>query len=84
MAKAMNRGKEFQILGQQAGNAASAIGSLFAPNAKRMGVIIGENTIKLQKWIGENKEEAKAIADKVIAIVAGTLWRLGLFLWRWG
>jgi len=71
MAKAINKGKEFELLGQKIGNLSSLIGQTFAPVALELGNIIGDVVSKAQTWINENEETAKVIG--YVAAGAGVL-----------
>lgn len=76
MAKAMNKGKEFQLLGQQMGNLSSLIGRTFAPAAYELSEFIGGVVSKASTWIENNKELAGTIGT-VIAYAGGILTVLG-------
>lgn len=61
MARARNKGKEFEILNQQIGNAAATIGKVFAPAAYKIGEAIGSVVNKVSLWIDNNQELAETI-----------------------
>lgn len=76
MAKAMNKGKEFELLSQKMGNLSSLIGQTFAPVALKLGNVIGDVVSKAQTWMNENEELAGTIGT-VIAVAGGILTVLG-------
>ncbi|MBD3842590.1 MAG: phage tail tape measure protein, partial [Campylobacterales bacterium] len=76
MAKAMNKGKEFELLSQKMGNLSSLIGQTFAPIALKLGEFIGGVVSKASTWIENNKELAGTIGT-VIAYAGGILTVLG-------
>lgn len=67
MAKARNKGKEFDILGQKMGNLGIVIGRSFAPMALSIGKAIGSITESMGAWIDENPKTASTIATVVAA-----------------
>lgn len=77
MAKARNKGKEFDILGQKIGNLTSKIGSTFAPMALWMSDAIGDITMSIGSWIDENEGLANVIGT-VVAVGGILLTGLGM------
>lgn len=78
MAKAMNQGREFELLSQQIGNLSTLIGRTFAPLALSLSEIIGSVVDKASAWIDENKTLAKWLGNGVAVLgvalsVVGTL-----------
>ena len=76
MAKAMQQGKEYELLSQQVENASASIGRVFAPVALTMAKIFGKISISIQKFISENPKLAKVIGYTIailsgLAVVAG-------------
>ncbi len=78
MAKATNKGKEFELLSQKMGNVTTLIGQSFAPIALKLGTIIGDVTTKVGAWIEKNPELTSMITTG-IAIVGGLAVALGTF-----
>lgn len=76
MAKAMNKGKEFELLNQKIGNLSSLIGQTFAPAANMLGNVIGSVVEKASIWIDNNRELAGTIGT-TIAFLGGILTVLG-------
>ncbi|RYA23888.1 phage tail tape measure protein [Malaciobacter halophilus] len=76
MAKARNKGREFEILNQKLGNASATLGQMFAPAALKLGEVIGFVADKLGKWIEDNQGLAKTLGW-VIGGVAGILTVVG-------
>jgi TP901 family phage tail tape measure protein len=76
MAKKMNKGREFEVLGQKMGNLSSLIGQTFAPAALMVGNVIGDTVLKVQVWMKDNEKLAGTIGT-VLAGVAGLLTVLG-------
>lgn len=76
MAKSMQRGREFELLGQQMGNMFASIGRVFSPVALRLGRIFGKLTTAIQSFIVDNPRLAKVIGYTVailgaLAVVLG-------------
>lgn len=78
MAKATNKGKEFELLSQKLGNVSTLIGQSFAPIALKLGNVIGDVTTKVSAWIEKNPELTSMITTG-IAIVGGLAVALGTF-----
>lgn len=76
MAEAMQRGREFELLGQQMGNMFANIGKVFAPVALKIAGAFGRMSIAIQKFTKENPKLAKIIGY-TIAIMAGLAVVLG-------
>ena len=76
MAIAAQRGKEFELLGQQISNMAISIGEVFAPMALKVSGAIGNIANKIKLWVDMNPELADKIAN-VAAIVGGLLAGIG-------
>lgn len=76
MAKKMNKGREFEVLGQKMGNLSALIGQTFAPAALMVGNVIGDTVLKVQVWMKDNDKLAGTIGT-VLAGVAGLLTVLG-------
>lgn len=72
MAKAMQQGKEFELLQQKVQNAGAVIGGMFAPYALRVAGIVGEVTDKIKAWVEANPELTSTIV-KWISIIGGVL-----------
>ena len=72
MALARNRGKGFEILGQQVGNLGVMIGQHLAPVAYKLSGYIGGVVTSIQKWTKEN-ETATEVITYVIGGLAGLL-----------
>jgi TP901 family phage tail tape measure protein len=72
MALAMNKGREFEVLGQKMGNLSALIGQSFAPIALEMGNVIGNVVTVVQTWMNENEGLASTITT-VLAGLAGLL-----------
>ena len=87
MAKAMQEGKEFELMSQQVTNASMAIGKVFAPVALQVGGIIGKMTLGIQKFTAENPKLTKVLGYTVailatMGVVAGfvavAMWAVSL------
>ncbi|PHO10337.1 phage tail tape measure protein [Malaciobacter canalis] len=76
MAKARNKGREFEILNQKLGNASATIGKLFAPAAYKLGEAIGSVANSVSTWIDDNEGLAETLGW-VIAGTAGVLTVVG-------
>ena len=76
MAKAMNKGKEFDLLGQQMNNVSTLIGGAFAPLALSLSETIGGVVKSVSSWMEENEELSSTIFTG-IAIIGGFLTVLG-------
>lgn len=76
MAKAMNKGKEFDLLGQQMNNVSTLIGSAFAPLALSLSETIGGVVKNVSSWMEENEELSSTIVTGV-AVAGGLLTVLG-------
>jgi TP901 family phage tail tape measure protein len=76
MAKATNKGKEFDLLGQQLDNTSSLIGGAFAPIALELSEVIGGVTKDVSSWMEENEELSSTIFTS-IAVLGGFLTVLG-------
>ena len=76
MAKAMNKGKEFELLGQQMNNVSTLIGGAFAPLALDLSNKIGGVVTSVGSWMEENEELTSTIVTGV-AIIGGFLTVLG-------
>ena len=72
MALAMNKGREFEVLGQKMGNLSALIGQSFAPIALKMGNILGDVVTSVQDWTNKNPELTSTITS-VLAVGAGLL-----------
>lgn len=72
MALAMNKGREFEVLGQKMGNLTALIGQSFAPIALKMGNIVGDVVTAVQDWTNKNPELTSTITT-VLAVGAGLL-----------
>lgn len=70
MAKARNKGKEYEILNQQIGNLSSTIGEMFAPVATKMASIIGTVVTSIQTFTEEHETAATVIGYTVAGIGA--------------
>ena len=78
MASAMQKGEEFNILGQRISNLSVVIGSIFAPIALKMSEYIGLIARKLSVWVKEHPTLAKVLGYTVgiigaLLVVLGTL-----------
>jgi len=87
MAKAMQEGKEFELMSQQVTNASMAIGAIFAPVALQIGGLIGRITLSIQEFTKENPKLAKVLGYTVavlatMGVVAGfvavAMWAVSL------
>ena len=78
MAKATNKGKEFELLSQKMGNVATLIGQSFAPLALSLGETIGEVTTSVSNWI-EAHPVLTSWITKGIAVVGALAVGLGTF-----
>ena len=80
MARKMQRGREFELLSQRIGNAASTIGAIFAPAIRQVSAAIGTATIKLQRWIDQHPKEARWLGKVALGVTAltGVLGGLGI------
>ncbi|RXJ86959.1 phage tail tape measure protein [Arcobacter sp. CECT 8985] len=76
MAKARNKGREFEVLNQKLGNATATIGKLFAPAAYKLGEAIGSIANSVSTWIDDNEGLAETLGW-VIAGTAGVLTVVG-------
>ncbi|WP_294962633.1 phage tail tape measure protein [Sulfurimonas sp.] len=76
MAKAMNKGKELDLLGQQMNNVSTLIGGAFAPLALSLSETIGGVVKSVSSWMEENEELSSTIFTG-IAIIGGLLMVLG-------
>lgn len=76
MAKAMNKGKEFDLLGQQMNNVTTLIGGAFAPLALDLSTKIGGVVTSVSSWMEENEELTSTIVTG-IAVAGGLLTVLG-------
>ncbi len=76
MAKAMNKGKEFDLLGQQMNNVSTLIGGAFAPLALSLSETIGGVVKSVSSWMEENEELSSTIFTG-IAVIGGLLTVLG-------
>jgi len=76
MAKAMNKGKEFDLLGQQMNNVSTLIGGAFAPLALSLAETIGGVVNSVSSWMQENEELSSTIFTGV-AIIGGLLTVVG-------
>lgn len=72
MALARNRGKGFEILGQQVGNLGVLIGQKLAPVAYELSTYIGGVVTSIQDWTKEN-ETATTVITYVLGGLAGLL-----------
>lgn len=70
MAEAINKGKEFDLLGQQVGNLSSTIGQIFAPVATKMASVIGSVVTSIQTFTEENETATTVIGYTVAGIGA--------------
>ena len=70
MAKARNKGKEFDLLRQQVGNLSSTIGQIFAPVATKMASVIGSVVTSIQTFTEENETATTVIGYTVAGIGA--------------
>lgn len=70
MARAMNKGKEFEILGSQVQNLSSTIGEMFAPAALGIANIIGSVTQSISGWVEKNPTLARGIGFTVAGLGA--------------
>ena len=70
MAKATNKGKEWELLNQQINNVTTMIGSFFAPAAGFISTQIGGVVKSVGLWIDENEELASTIGLTVGVIGA--------------
>lgn len=77
MAKAMNDGKEMELLSQQWSNLTTVIGAGFAPVVNKVGTIIGKITVKLAAWMEEH-ETATTFITTTIAVIGGLATVLGM------
>ena len=75
MALAMNKGKEFDLLGQKMGNLSAVIGQAFAPMVLDVVDVIGNVITSIQSWTSEHKELTKAIT----MVLAGSAALLTVF-----
>ncbi len=75
MALAMNKGKEFEIMGQQFTNLSSTVGEMFAPAVSMVAVVVGDLVSGISAWTSENKTAAKVIGYTVAGL--GTLLTVG-------
>ena len=76
MALDINKGKEFELLGQQLNNLSSLIGQTFAPAALWLGKVIGEVVMSVSTWMEENQTLASVIGTGV-AILGAALVVIG-------
>lgn len=72
MAKAMQQGKEFELLQQKIQNASAVIGGLFAPYALKVADIVGRVTDKIKNWTETNPELTSTIV-KWVGIIGAIL-----------
>ena len=70
MAKATNKGKEWELLNQQINNVTTMIGGFFAPAAGFISTQIGGVVKSVGSWIDENEELASTIGLTVGVIGA--------------
>lgn len=78
MAKAMNAGKEMELLQQRIGNLTTVIGGGFAPAVNFVGDVIGKVTIKMAAWMEKHPELTKWVTGGIAlfgaaAVVLGTV-----------
>ena len=76
MAKAMQKGQEFDLLKQKLTNLSATIGGIFAPPLIEVADYIGKVVNKIQTWIEENPKISNIIL-KSVAILGGLLLALG-------
>ena len=76
MAKAMNKGKEWEIVGNKMQNASTMIGGVFAPTAAKVATVIGDVVGSVTSWMSEH-ETLTTIIVSGIGIFGGLLTVLG-------
>ena len=76
MARAMQQGKEFELLQQKIQNASATIGGLFAPLAIKIAGYVGDVTNNIKAWVEENPKLTATIV-KVVSVIGGVLAVLG-------
>lgn len=76
MARAMQQGKEFELLQQKVQNASAVIGGLFAPMAIKVASYVGDVTNNIKSWVEANPELTATIV-KVVSVIGTVLAVLG-------
>ncbi|PLY08412.1 MAG: phage tail tape measure protein [Arcobacter sp.] len=76
MAKAMNKGKEWDLVSNKINNFTSKVGGYFAPVVSQAATIIGDVITSVTSWMDEHEELSSVIVTGV-AIAGGLLTVLG-------